>query len=352
MIRPATTLSILPLGTITRVRTLPFPGRVLVREGQRVSPADIIAETSISRKHFVFDLADKLQQPAEKVDGFLRVKRGQKISKGELLAETSGIFGREVTSPINGRIAAIGGGKLVIETARSGIEVRSGLEGLVIEVIENRGAVIRASGALVQGVWGNGKSDSGVLLSLISKPDDVLEASQLDVSLRGSVILAGHVADAGTLKSAADLPVRGLVLSSMSPTLVSVARQAPYPILLLDGFGRRAMNETAYKLLSTNIKRDVSVNAEVPNKRMGIVPELFLTLPFSQEPADAPVFENFEVGQTVKVISLIYPGRVGKIVQLPDDLLLLPNGVRARSAKVQLDADEIIVPLSNLEVLG
>ena len=189
MIRPATTFSILPLGTITRVRTLPFPGRVLVREGQRVSPADIIAETSISRKHFVFDLADKLQQPAEKVDGFLRVKRGQKISKGELLAETSGIFGREVTSPIN-----------------------------------------------------------------------VLEASQLDVSLRGSVILAGHVADAGTLKSAADLPVRGLVLSSMSPSLVSVARQAPYPILLLDGFGRRAMNETAYKLLSTNVKRDVSIS--------------------------------------------------------------------------------------------
>lgn len=344
---------ILPLATINRTRLLPYPGRVLVRVGQKVSATDIIAEASISRKHLIIDLAEKLHQPNEKVSSFIKVKRGQKIAKDDLLAESAGLFGREFLSPVDGRVAALGGGKLVLETGRSSIEIRAGLTGTVTQVVEERGAVIRASGAVVQGVWGNGKMESGVLLSLIEKPDDALEASRLDVSLRGSVILAGHVADPAVLKSAAELPVRGLILSSLSPALISLARQVPYPILLMEGFGRRPMNIAAFKLLTTNVKRDVSVNAQSLNKKEGIIPELFLSLPFNQEPADAPIFETTAVGQTVRVLSMIEPARIGTIAGLPEEFVTLPNGIRAKSARVRLDSgDELIVPLSNLEVLG
>ncbi len=345
---------ILPLATITRVRLLPHAGRVLVRVDQKVSAADVIAETSVGRKHVIVDLAEKLQQPAEKIESLLKVKRGQKVAKGDLLAESAGIFGREALSPVAGRVIALGGGKMVLETGRSAIEVRAGLVGTVTEVIDGRGAVIRASGALIQGVWGNGKVDAGVLITQIDSPDDVLEARRLDVSMRGSVVLAGHVADEATLKSAAELPVRGLVLSSMSPTLISQACQASYPILLLDGFGRRPMNEKAYKLLSTNAKREIAVNAHIPDKKDGAVPELFLSLPFNQEPPEAPVFERFSPGQKVRVLSMIHPIRTGTILSLPDGMTTLLNGVSAKAAKVHLDdtVDEILVPLSNLQVLG
>ncbi|MFO7583999.1 MAG: hypothetical protein R6W69_04640 [Anaerolineales bacterium] len=350
----ASAFYILPLATFTRTRLLPHPGRVLVRVGQKVSPSDVVADTTIGRKHIIVDLADKLQQPAEKVESCLKVKRGQKVAKGELLAESAGVFGREALSPVAGRVIALGGGKLVLETGRASIEICAGLVGTVTEVIEERGVVIRASGALVQGVWGNGRMDAGVLLSLIEKPDDVLEVARLDVSLRGSVILAGHVADSAVLKSAADLPVRGLVLSSISPTLISMARQAPYPILLLDGFGRRPMNEAAFKLLSTNLKRDIAINAHAVDRRKGVVPEVFLSLPFNQEPPDAPVFESFAPGQRVRVMSMINPVRIGKLVAIPEGLNILPSGVSARVARVRLEdaEDEILVPLSNLQVLG
>jgi hypothetical protein len=347
------TFHILPLSTITRTRLLPYPGRVLAQVGQKVSPSDVVADTSLSRKHVIIDLAEKLQQPSEKVDAFVRVKRGQQVAKGDLLAESDGIFGREALSPTAGRVVALGGGKLVLETGRAILEIHAGLFGVVTEVIEERGVVIRASGAVVQGVWGNGKLDAGVLLSLIDKPEETLEASRLDVSLRGSVILAGHVADAAVLKNAAELPVRGLVLSSLSPTLVSVARQAPYPILLLDGFGRRPMNEMAFKLLSTNLRRDAAINAESLDRKKGIIPELFLSLPFNQEPPEAPAFEKFAPGQTVRVISMLRPGKTGTLTRIPDDLAILPSGVRAKAAHVRLESgDEILVPLSNLEVLG
>ncbi len=42
---------------------------------------------------------------------------------------------------------------------------------------------------------------------------------------------------------------------------------APLPVLVLEGFGRRPMTPAAYKLLSTNIKREVSLNAEMPLRR-------------------------------------------------------------------------------------
>jgi hypothetical protein len=351
---PISAFYILPLTTITRTRLLPYPGRVLVRIDQKVTPSDVIAETSVGRKHTIVDLADLLQQPAEKIEPMLKVKRGQKVAKGDLLAESPGIFGREALSPVAGRVIALGGGKMVLETARMPIEVRAGVAGTVIDVIEERGAVIRASGALVQGVWGNGKMDAGVLLSLIEKPDDVLDATRLDVSMRGSVILAGHVADAAALKNAAELPVRGMVLSSMSPNLITLARQASYPILLLDGFGRRPMNATAFKLLSTNLKRDIAINAHTLNKKDGAVPELFLSLPFNQEPPEAPVVESFAPGQKVRVLSMIQPIRTGTLVSISYGLTVLPSGVNARAARVQLDnaGDQILVPLSNLQVLG
>jgi hypothetical protein len=349
----ASTFYILPLTTINRTRLLPYPGRVVVRIGQKVSPSEVVAEASISRKHVIVDLAEKLQLPNEKLESFVRVKRGQKVAKGDLLAESKGIFGREVLSPVDGRVTAQGGGKLVLEIGRANLEIRAGLAGTVTEIIEDFGVVIRASGAVVQGVWGNGKMDAGVLFSLIEKPDDLLEPSRLDVSLRGSVLLAGHVAEAAALKNAAELPVRGLVLSSMSPALIPLARQAPYPILLLDGFGRRPMNAAAFKLLTTNLKRDVILNAEAANRMQGTLPELFLALPFNQEPPEAPAFETFAQGQTVRVISMLHPGRIGTLVHLPEELTILPSGVRAKSSRVRLESgEEILVPLSNLEVLG
>ena len=101
-----------------------------------------------------------------------------------------------------------GGGKVLMEVGDARVELRAGLSGMVTRIIPERGAVIRTVGALVQGVWGNGRVEGGVMTSLIEKSDDVLSPDRLDVSLRGSVILGGHVRDLETLKVAGEMPVR------------------------------------------------------------------------------------------------------------------------------------------------
>jgi hypothetical protein len=349
----APTTHIIPLTTIVRKRFLPTDGRILARVGQKVSPADVIGETIINRKYTIVDVAAILHVPASKADGLLKVKRGQKIAAGDVIGATSGMFGRDALSPVEGRVVAIGSGKIVVELGGVAFELRSGLSGTVTEVIGERGVTIRASGAVIQGIWGNGRMDSGVLLSLLENPDDVLEPSRLDVSLRGSIILGGHVQDIAVLKNAAEMPARGLILSSISPELASTAMQLPFPILLVDGFGRRPMNSAAFKLLSTNLKREISVNAELYDRAEGNRPEIFIPLPVSQEPPEPRDLETFAPGQTVRVCFLAQPAKIGTLAALRPGLSVLPSGLKAPAADVRVETGEqIIVPLSNLEVLG
>jgi hypothetical protein len=175
----------------------------------------------------------------------------------------------------------------------------------------------------------------------------------LDVSNRGSIILGGYAESPDVIKNAIDQPARGLILSSMSPALLPLAMQAPFPIMLLDGFGRRPMNPVAYKLLSTNIKRDITLNAEPYDRLNGTRPEVFIPLPVSQEPPELREVETFAPGQVVRIISLLAPSQVGTLDQMCANPVVLASGLRAKAAEVRLESGEVItVPLTNLEVLG
>jgi hypothetical protein len=351
MLAPIT--HILPLTTIIRKRLLPVDGRVIAKLGQRVNPTDTVAEAVIGRKHLIVDVAKLLHVSSRSAAGLIKVKKGQKIGKGEVVAESKGLFGREATSPEEGRVVAMGSGKLVLETGGSSFELVAGIPGVISEIIGERGVVIRSTGSVVQGLWGNGRLESGVMISVMDRPDEAFDANRLDVSIRGSIILGGCAEDPSVIKNAIELPVRGLILASMSPALLPLAMQAAFPIILTDGFGRRPMNSTTYKLLSTNIKRDVALNAEIYDRLNGTRPEVFIPLPVSQEPPELREVETFAPGQTVRVVNLIASSQVGTLVQILAHLATLPSGLKAKAAEIRLETgEEIIVPLTNLEVLG
>jgi len=344
---------ILPLTTVVRTRMLPTDGRIIARQGQKVTPTDIVGEAIIGRKYVIIDFAQGLNLPSQKATTFLKVKKGQKVARAEVLAESSGLFPRFVEAPGEGRVVAIGGGKLVLETGGSMFELAAGIPGVISEVIGERGVVIRATGGIVQGLFGNGRLETGVMLTMFEKPDEVLSNTNMDVSLRGSIIVAGHVNNPAVIKNAADLPLRGMILASISPAVLTAAAQAPFPVLLTDGFGQRPMNSAAFKLLTTNAKREVTLNAEFYDRQSGTRPEVFIPLPVTQEPPEPRDMETFAPGQAVRVCYLARPSMIGTVVQLRPGLSALPSGLNAPAAEIRLETGEqTLVPLTNLEVLG
>ena len=346
-------LHVLPLATIVRERTLPVAGKVNAHVNQRVNPTDVVAEASFAREHVLFDVARTFGVSTSAADKMIRVNTGDRVMQGAMVAESGGLIPRTIKAPRAGRVMIVGGGQVLMEVGDTRVELRAGLPGVVTQVLPERGVIIQTAGALIQGVWGNGRIDNGLMVNLLQKPDDVLTAERLDVSLRGSVILGGHVRDLETLRAAGELPVRGLILSSLLSPLIVSAYQMRYPIMVTDGFGAIPMNSAAFRLLTTNDKREVTVNAEHFDRYHGNRPEVIIPLPVSTEPPEPNSYEPFNAGQTVRLRRPPGIGMIGTISSLPAGLSVLPSGLRAQVAEVKLeDGETVLVPLVNLEVVG
>ena len=344
---------VLPLASVVRRRMLPTDGRIRVKIGQKVKATDVLAEAIISRKNVLFDIAQWLRVSPRQAAALIQFKKGQKINQDQVIAETSGVLARELRSPATGLVVAVGGGKLVLETSVTTYNLLAGLPAVVTEIIGERGVVLRASGSIIQGLWGNGQLETGVMMSVMDRPDDVFDPTRLDVSIRNSIILGGYLDNPAVIKNAIELPARGLILASVAPALLPLILQAPFPILILEGFGRKPMNSNAFKLLSTSVRREVALNAAVYDRFAGVRPEVFIPLPVAQQPPELHDVDTFLPRQTVRVMSMIGPTRLGMLIRLSPAPTTLSNGLRVKTAEVQLESGEqVVVPLTNLDVLG
>ena len=103
-----------------------------------------------------------------------------------------------------------------------------------------------------------------------------------------------------------------------------------YPILLTDGFGSMPMNSAAYRLLSTNVKRETSLNAEMIDRYNGAGPEVIIPLPVTSEPAPPQEVMAFAAGLTVRLRRPPTAGMIGTITALRPGLTILPSGLPRR----------------------
>jgi hypothetical protein len=348
----APVVHVLPMTRIRRHRLLPITGKVLVRKGQTVSALDVIGEANQNPRHVLLDITRGLGVDFYEVDQHIQRNAGDTVAEGDILAGPVGWGKRVVRAPSSGRIILSGRGKMLLEEESTPQQVLAGLPGEIISLIPGRGAVVESIGALVQGVWGNDQINAGMLRVLIKKVEDILSVEQLDLDLRGSVVFGGYCGDEQVLRAAAELPLKGLILSSMSATLIPVAQNIPLPIIVVEGFGLLPINSSAFNLLVTSESREITVNAEIVDPYNGKRPEAFISLPVNQvvhEPKDATIFSP---GQKVRITRAPYQSQIGTLMSLKPGLEVLPNGIRAQSAEIELESSvRVKLPLVNLEVL-
>lgn len=342
---------ILGLTNIRRTRLLPVSGNVLVRVGQRVNASDVIAEAQVATRHVLLDVRRAIGGASgAEADRAIKRSEGERVQQGDVIAETGGLFSRIVRAPANGTIAMVSSGRVLVAVESQPLQLLATVPGVITDLHPERGATIETNGALIQGAWGNGRVGEGLLLSLLHSPDDELTREMVEVSLRGAVVVAGHCRSVEALRAGAQLPLRGLVLASMSADLLAAAAGLDYPIVVLEGFGRVPMNEITYQLITSSEKRDASINAAF-NPPMGEKPELILPLPTQGQLATPSAY--FTPNQTVRIQGEPYRGKIGVIVQVRPGLTVLPNGLRAPAAEVRLERESIVtVPLANLEVIA
>ncbi len=348
MIAPVT--HIVPLAHIRRARMLPSKGRILARVGQEVNAAYVVAEADLPGSHILVDVRRIFGiKRAEQAHRLIERKVGERVEKGDILAQTGGLLPKVIRAPVNATIVAIQRGQILLEKPGEHFELKAGLNGVISEVLAERGVIVETHGALIQGVWGNGQINGGLLQFAVSQPDEEIHRANLDMSLRGSIVVGGFIHKADALDAAEELPLRGLIVGSISAALITAAQKSAVPIMVTEGFGQIPMNRAAFRLLKTHEKRETAINANW-NPEFGERPEIVVPLP-SQGQTPLDVVE-FSVGQTVRILSAPYSGEIGTLVAIRPGRVTLPGGLRAQVGEIRLENNQqISLPLTNLDVL-
>ena len=343
---------VLPITTVRRVRELPLAGSVTVRVNERVQAQDIVAEAELAPKHHFLDLSRGLGIPAREVGQHLVKEVGDRVESGEVIAGPVGIARRTVRAPADGRVAAILDGRVLFEARGRPYEMKAGFPSLVIATDGVRSVTLEATAALISGVWGNGRQDFGVIRLVGEGPGSRLQPRELDTQLRGAVLVAGYADNPAPLHQATELSVRGLVLGGLASPLIKVARKMPYPVLVMEGFGRLPLSEPIYSLLRNNAGREAELEARSPATYRVDRPEIIIPQPANREVDLPDEVIPLDAGRRVRALRGSSRGSVGVIREILDRAVGYPSGLLARSAVVDLEGSgPITVPLANLEVI-
>lgn len=269
------------LATLRRERLLPMAGEVIVEPRQRLEASDVVARTFLAEHHKLVDIARKLGLPPEKADQALLKQGGDPVKAGEAIARRKVFFGllpRSARSPVEGRLVAAAGGKALVAAISRPFELRAGVPGSVVTILQSRGVVIETTGALIEGAWGNGQEDFAPLRLAGEDLTKALTAAQVDISMRGSLLVVGGLADAAALKRLAEVHVRGLVVGTLPASLLAPAQKLSFPVLVVEGFGQGGFSEPALALLTSSAGRDAWLHAVPRDRFMGRRPELIVPL--------------------------------------------------------------------------
>jgi hypothetical protein len=92
------------MASILKKRMLPFPGEVLVKQGDTVEPDTVIARMRyLGERPFIVSIADRLKVELNEIEGYLTRKVGDVIHAGEIIATRRMLASRmEVASPVSG----------------------------------------------------------------------------------------------------------------------------------------------------------------------------------------------------------------------------------------------------------
>lgn len=357
---------------VRRVRRLPIKGDVLVKAGDPVKHDTVIARALLPGALQTLKLAEKLGIEAKEVRTLFRLKEGDPIAKGQVVAETKGIFGRfkqTVTSDFEGTVESISEitGNALIREASIPVDVEAYIQGSAAEIIPDEGAIIESRCAMVQGIFGVGGERNGVIRVAVKSPDDVLEASLIQDSDKGKILIGGSGITYDAIMRATQAGVIGLVAGGVKDSdltkflgydigvAITGQEAIDLTIMVTEGFGYLAIAQRTLDLLKSLEGQSASINGATQIRAGVIRPEIIVPLAADSKsaPAAQEVLE-LKVGTPIRVIREPYFGQLGKVTGLPAQLVVVDSGTEVRVLRAKLDktGEDVTVPRANVEIIA
>lgn len=343
---------VVPYGRVSVERLLPFLGEVLVEPGQRVEPMDVVGRAHISSRIRILHVAQRLSIAEEDLQQYSLKGPGERVERGEVIAMVGRWpFRRLYRAPAEGRIASEAHGRLLLEISPSIYELRAYLKGVVTQVFSSRGVAIETSGAIMEGAWAIGGDAFGVLKMLDEATGGRLVPEAIDMGYHGAIVVVESGATKEGLGKAEEVGVRGVILGSLSFSLVGFLSSLPFPVMIMEGFGQSPLSWPLFSLLQQHAGREAYMTSGVPYGVSLLRPQVIIPFLRGEE---APRGEGpaLKEGTLVRLVREPYLGKVGYVASLSLQKRGVEWGVEVEGVEVDLEGGErVFVPLANLELL-
>jgi hypothetical protein len=357
---------------VRRTRRLPIKGEVTVRTSDVVGPNDVVARAMLPGPQQAIKLAEELGVEAGEVKGFFKLNIGDKVGAGQLVAETKGIFRgwgkKEVFSKYEGTIEAISEvtGHVLVREPSVPVEILSYIRGTVVEVMPEEGAVIEARGAMVQGIFGVGGERNGEVRVAVGSADDLLEASHVQDSDKGKILVGGSGVTLDAIQRATQVGTLGLVVGAVRDVDltqflgydigVAITGQEDISLTLMatEGFGKLRMAQRTFDLLKSLEGKQASINGATQIRAGVIRPEIIVPLTeAAQAGQQKEQAMTLAAGTPIRIIREPYFGRLGAVTGLPSQPQTVDSGAKVRVLLAKLDdGQEVTVPRANVEIIA
>lgn len=363
---------VLPATVAQIHRRLPAQGDILVRIGSRVEPDDTIGQTTIPQPAVFLDVAGTLG--VEPQDVPRRVKRnvGERVAAQQVLAKRGN---RRCAAPTTGTLSVIDGetGIVVITPDPVTSTIPASVRGYVADVTPGRAVLIETAAAVIQGVFGVGSEQFGVLRLLVTDRNDMITPEMIDARSAYAIIIGGAGITADALRKAQQEQVRGVIVGGIDQAELQnfvqtqtngawqgdwyAFGQQPMPeiaptLLVTEGFGVHPMAEPLFDLLTRYDRQEAFLDGRMtvwsPMER----PRLVIPLPRLQGGQDSAAPQEFQVGSIVRLLDEQHLGSVGRVTAV-QERGQLASGVRTTIVTVQIgEAERIVLPRTAVEVIS
>ena len=366
-------LTVTPRTLVARKRLLPIPGVVLVQEGESVSSDKVVARAELPGKVHVVNVVNLLGILPEDLKEFMVKREGERVEQGQVLAENKPLikwFKSTVVSPITGSVETISNstGQVLLREPPRRLDLFSYVDGRVVEVIPGQGVRIETTCAFVQGIFGVGGETWGTLVMVATSPQQSLEAGQLTSDHAGKIVIGGAFVGAKALQRAKAVGVKGLVVGGMHDkdlrsllgydlgVAITGTENIGFTLVLTEGFGQIPMASKTFELLQALNGRKASISGATQIRAGVIRPEIIV--PRGSEESintadlSGQVRAGAKIGDPVRVIREPFFGRIGEVVALPSDLLMIPTESHVRVMEIVFaDGTKAVVPRANVEII-